>query len=143
MRMVETVSFKTIYRLNRRKNPEREELYLMEFGSDDLEDEFGFGGKYSEKAKLHEVQKIRGIIQQSQVQQISSKGEESNPRYTGYFCPEFILNTSKVADYRIKYVRPHETLILKITEYNQNLFLKGKRDHIQLELILEKKYEEQ
>ena len=35
----------------------------------------------------------------------------------------------------------NETLMLKITEYNPNLFLKGKRDHIQLELILEKKYE--
>ena len=131
------MSFKTIYRLNRRKNKEKEDLILLKKGTSHQKDVFGFG-----EEKFIPIQNIRGIIQNSQVQQISTKGEESNPHYTGYFCPEFIIDTNEVADYRIKYIRPHETLILKIAEYNPNLFLKGKRDHIQLELILEKKYEE-
>ena len=87
------------------------------------------------------VKAIDGIIQQSQIQSIDFKGEESNPIYVGYFLPNFILDTDEIAEYRIKYTRPHEILILKITEYNPNLFLKGERDHIQLKLILEKKYQ--
>lgn len=127
------MSFKTIYRLNRRKD---EKLYLMGLEASSYEDEFGFA-----TSELTELQEIRGIIQRPQTQEIDFKGEESNPHYTGYFLPDFILNTDEIANYRIKYVRPHETLLLKIEEYNPNLFLKGKRDHIQLELILEKKIE--
>lgn len=128
------MSFKTIYKLNERKD---ERTFLMKKGFSGREDALGFS-----KEKLIPIQEIHGVIQRSQPQQISEKGEESNPLYTGYFLPEFILETSEVADYRIKYERPHETIILKIDEYNQNLFLKGKRDHIQLEMILEKKYED-
>ena len=128
------MSFKTIYKLNERKN---ERTFLMKKGFSGREDALGFS-----KEKLIPIQEIHGVIQRSQPQQISEKGEESNPSYTGYFLPEFILETSEVADYRIKYERPHETIILKIDEYNQNLFLKGKRDHIQLKMILEKKYED-
>ena len=131
------MSFKTIYRLNRRQNEYKEDFYLLKRGISHEKDELGFANE-----KFLPVQQIRGIVQKSQMQQIAEKGEESNPLYTGYFCPEFILDTSEVADYRIKYVRPHETLILKIIEYNPNLFLRGKRDHIQMELVLEKKYEE-
>jgi len=109
----------------------------MKQGISDREDELGFS-----KKKYIPVQEIHGVIQKPQEQQIDFKGEESNPMYTGYFLPEFIINTDEVADYRIKYVRPHETLLLKIAEYNPNLFLKGKRDHIQLEMVLEKKYRE-
>lgn len=128
------MSFKTIYRLNRRKD---EKLYLMGLKSSNYEDELGFA-----KTEIAELQEIHGIVQRPQDQEIDFKGEESNPHYTGYFLPDFILETDKIADYRIKYVRPHETLLLKIEEYNPNLFLKGKRDHIQLEMILEKKSEE-
>lgn len=128
------MSFKTIYRLNRRKD---EKLYLMGLKSSNYEDELGFA-----KTEIAELQEIHGVVQRPQGQEIDFKGEESNPHYTGYFLPDFILETDKIADYRIKYVRPHETLLLKIEEYNPNLFLKGKRDHIQLEMILEKKIEE-
>lgn len=127
------MSFKIIYRRNERKD---EEIFLLKKGVSHQEDALGFG-----KENLIPIQKIRGIIQRSQVQEIAEKGEESNPLYTGYFLPDFILETSEIADYRIKYIRPHETILLKINEYNPNLFLKGKRDHIQLELILEKKIE--
>ncbi len=127
------MSFDIIYDLNVRDD---ESLFLMKKSFSYDEDEFGFG-----KEKYFKEKEIHGIIQRSQTQEIGFKGEESNPHFTGYFLPEFILNTSEVANYRIKYIRPHETLILKIQDYNQNLFLEGERDHIQLELILEKKYE--
>lgn len=126
------MSYKTILKKNFRED---EQYFLMKKGLSAKEDEFGFS-----KKKYIPIQEIYGVIQRPQEQEIGFKGEESNPKYTGYFLPEFIINTDEVADYRIKYVRPHETLLLKIAEYNQNLFLKGKRDHIQLELILEKKY---
>ena len=125
------MSFNTIYKKNYRKD---EKLFLLKRGVSTKKNEIGFA-----KSKYVPVQEIRGIIQRPQEQQIDFKGEESNPKYTGYFLPDFILETQEVADYRIKYVRPHETLILKIAEYNPNLFLRGRRDHIQLELILEKK----
>lgn len=128
------MSFKTIYRLNKRKD---EKIYLMGLKLTDYEDELGFAN-----TAFSELQEIRGIIQESQDQEIDFKGEESNPRYTGYFLPDFILETDKIANYRVKYERPHETLLLKIQKYDPNLFLKGKRDHIQLEMILEKKYGE-
>ena len=127
------MSFDIIYDMNVRDD---ESLFLMKKGMSLEEDEFGFG-----KEKYFEEQEIHGIIQRAQTQEIGFKGEESNPHFTGYFLPEFLLNTSEVANYRIRYIRPHETLILKIENYNQNLFLEGERDHIQLELILEKKYE--
>lgn len=128
------MSFKTIYRLNKRKD---EKIYLMGLKLTDYEDELGFAN-----TAFSELQEIRGIIQESQDQEIDFKGEESNPHYTGYFLPDFILETDKIANYRVKYERPHETLLLKIQKYDPNLFLKGKRDHIQLEMILEKKYGE-
>ena len=109
----------------------------MGLKSSNYEDELGFA-----KTEIAELQEIHGVVQRPQGQEIDFKGEESNPHYTGYFLPDFILETDKIADYRIKYVRPHETLLLKIEEDNPNLFLKGKRDHIQLEMILEKKIEE-
>jgi len=126
------MSYKTILKRNFRKD---EKYFLMQKGMSVEEDTFGFS-----KSKYIPVQEIHGVIQRPQEQEIDFKGEESNPHYTGYFLPEFIIDTDKVADYRIKFERPHETLLLKIQEYNPNLFLKGKRDHIQLEMILEKKY---
>ncbi len=128
------MSFKTIYRLNKRKD---EKIFLMGPSKTMYEDELGFA-----KRDFVELWEIDGIIQGNQQQDIDFKGEESNPIYIGYFMPDFIMETDKVADYKIKYKRPHETLILKIAEYNQNLFLKGNRDHIQLKMILEKKYNE-
>ena len=128
------MSFKTIYRKNYRKD---EKFFLLKKGQSHKKDELGFA-----KGKFIPVQEIFGIVQKSQEQEIDFKGEESNPNYTGYFLPDFILDTDEVSEYRIKYERPHETLLLKISDYNQNLFLKGKRDHIQMSLILEKRYED-
>lgn len=127
------MSFKTILRRTYRPD---ESLYLMKLGYTDEEDELGFGEeKYTIQQELH------GIIQQPQELEINFKGQEFNPAYVGYFLPEFELKASELNDYRIKYARPYETLLMKITEYNPNLFLRHNRDHIKLKLILEKKYE--
>lgn len=126
------MSFKTIMRWVNRPD---EQMILMKFNKTEFQDEFGFA-----KETLVEIQEIHGVIQLFQNEEIDFKGEESNPNYTGYFLPEFILETNKLADYRIKYIRPHETQILKISSYNPNRFLRHTRDHIQLQLILEKKY---
>lgn len=128
------MTFKSIMRWVHR--PE-EQTILMKYDNIDSQDEFGFS-----KKKLVEIQEIHGVIQRFQNEEIGFKGEESNPDYTGYFLPEFIIDTDKLADYRIKYIRPHETQILKIKSYNPNLFLRHTRDHIQFQLILEKKYRE-
>lgn len=113
-----------------------EQIILMKFDKTSVQDEFGFA-----KETLIEVQEIHGVIQLFQDEEIDFKGEESNPNYTGYFLPEFIIETNKLADYRIKYIRPYEIQILKISSYNPNRFLRHSRDHIQLQLILEKKYQ--
>lgn len=128
------MSFDIIYKVNKRED---EKIFLMGLDLTDHEDELGFS-----KTEFSQIQEIQGVIQRSQVQEVDFKGEESNPSYTGYFLPDFLLETDNIANYRIKYKRPHETLLLKIKEYNPNLFLKGKRDHIQIEMILEKKYGE-
>ena len=106
--MVAYMSYKTILRKNFRKD---EQYFLMKKGLSDNEDIFGFSEK-----KYIPIQEIHGVIQRPQEQQIDFKGEESNPMYTGYFLPEFIINTDEVADYRIKYVRPHEIILLKIAQ---------------------------
>ena len=126
------MSFKTIMRWVNRPD---EQMILMKFDKTSSQDEFGFATE-----ELTELQEIHGVIQLFQNGEIDFKGEESNPDYTGYFLPEFILETNKLADYRIKYIRPHETQIFKISSYNPNRFLRHTRDHIQLQLILEKKY---
>lgn len=126
------MSFETIMRWVNRPD---EQMILMKFDKTSVQDEFGFA-----KETLVEIQEIHGVIQLFQNEEIDFKGEESNPDYTGYFLPEFIIETNKLADYRIKYIRPHETQILKISSYNPNRFLRHTRDHIQLQLILEKKY---
>ena len=126
------MSFETIMRWVNRPD---EQMILMKFDKTSVQDEFGFA-----KEALVEIQEIHGVIQLFQNEEINFKGEEANPDYTGYFLPEFILETNKLADYRIKYIRPHETQILKISSYNPNRFLRHTIDHIQLKLILEKKY---
>lgn len=131
-RLVALSRFKNI--LKRTQRPD-EHIYLMKLGRINEEDELGFA-----KTGLCCIQELNGLIQAPQKLDIDFKGEESNPDYVGYFMPEFELKTSELPSYRIKYERPYETLLLKITEYNPNLFLRKKRHHIKLKLILEKKH---
>lgn len=107
----------------------------MKLGFSKKKDELGFA-----KEKYIPIQKLNGIIQKPQYMDIDEKGQESNPAYTAYVMPEFNLEANNLNDYRIKYIRPYETMILKIKSYNPNLFLRHKRHHVKLRLILEKKY---
>lgn len=118
----------------KRTNRPDEHIYLMKltFGA---KDELGFP-----KEGYEEVQELRGIIQEPQMLDIDFKGQESNPDYVAYLMPDFNLKAENLNNYRIKYERPHETMILKIVQYDPNLFLRHKRHHIEIHLILEKKY---
>jgi len=125
------MTFKDIYKWTHRPD---EKIILMKFVDSREEDELGFS-----KKEYVDIQEIHGVIQRPQDIEVLMKGVESNPDYVGYFLPEFILKQNEIDDYRIRYERPFETMIMKIDEYNPNLFLRHKRDHIRLKLILEKK----
>ena len=111
-----------------------EKIYLIGKTTLPQKDEFGFA-----KTTYGDIQELTGVIQRDQIIEIAEKGTESEPKYIGYFIPDFMLETSKINEYRIRHERPHETLIMKIVEYNPNLFLEHTRDHIQMTLIVDKK----
>lgn len=140
------MSFESIYRRVKRPN---EEIILCKIqdkqpttsSSIELDelgfpiDELGFA-----ETEMVDIQTLNGIIQNESLLEISEKGEELEPIFDGYFVPDFIIRHSELPNYRIKYIRDFETLLLKITTYNPNLFLGHNRDHIQLTLQLEKKW---
>lgn len=126
--------FKNIYKRTFRSD---EKIFLMKLGLSEKKDELGFA-----KEKYIPIQELQGIIQEPQRLDIDFKGQESNPFYTAYLMPTFNLETENVNDYRIKYERPYETMILKIIQYDPNLFLRHKRHHVEIHLVLEKKYVE-
>lgn len=126
--------FKNILKKTRRYD---ETITLLKKGVSREKNELGFA-----KEKYIPIQKLDGIIQRPQYNDIDDKGQESNPAYTAYIMPTFDLERENLNDYRIKYERPYETMILKINSYNPNLFLRHKKHHVKLRLILEKKYVE-
>lgn len=126
--------FKNILKRTYRKD---ETLTLLKKTNTKEEDELGFS-----KFKYEPVKKLCGIIQKPQYMDVAEKGQESNPAYTAYLIPNFDLEREGLNEYRIKYKRPYETMILKIKSYNPNLFLRHDRHHVKLRLILEKKYNE-
>lgn len=126
--------FKNILKRTRRPD---EKLILLKKGVSRQKDDLGFA-----KEKYIPIQELDGIIQRPQYMEIDDKGQESEPAYTAYVMPTFDLEREDLNDYRIKYKRPYETMILKIKSYNPNLFLRHKRHHVKLRLILEKKYVE-
>ena len=89
-----------------------EKIYLIGKTTLPQKDEFGFA-----QTTYGDIQELTGVIQRDQNIEIAEKGTESEPRYTGYFIP----------------------VIMKIIEYNPNLFLEHTRDHIQMTLIIDKK----
>lgn len=97
-------------------------------------DEFGFA-----RTDFVPVKTLTGIVQDKQTDDIDFKGEESNPLYSIYVLPEFDIQAKDLESYRIQYKRPYETMIMKIIEYNPNLFLRHKRHHVKMKVILEKK----
>lgn len=142
-----TISFRELYRTFNRPN---EHIYLLKktpikhHNHVEL-DEFGFAKTTYDDISIDgkEVCEIKGIIQQPQVIDINEKGVESNPNYILYCFPTIHLKIPEINEYRIKYVKPYETCILKIIEYNPNLFLGGKHKsthhHVKMKLLLEKK----
>ena len=112
-----------------------ETLTLMKLGLSEEKDELGFANE-----AYIPVQKLRGIIQEPQYLDIDFKGQESNPSYVAYLMPDFDLEAEDLNNYRIQYERPYETMLLKIVQYDPNLFLRHKRHHVEIHLVLEKKY---
>lgn len=112
-----------------------EKITLLKLGISEKKDALGFA-----KEKYIPIQTLRGIIQGDQDLDIDESGQESHPGYIAYLMPDFNLERENLNDFRIEYERPYETMILKIISYDPNLFLRHKRHHIKLILILEKKY---
>ena len=112
-----------------------EKIILMKLGISQDKDELGFA-----KEKYVPIQELDGIIQEPQDLDIDFKGQESNPGYIAYLMPNFDLEAEDLNNYRIQYERPYETMLMKIIEYDPNLFLRHNRHHVQMTLILEKKY---
>ena len=97
------------------------------------------------KEQWIDLQELSGVIQHRQRESISNAGQESMLRYgrqgyLGYFIANFELETDKLANYRIKFVRDYEVLYLRIMEYDPNNYLRNKQHHIVLGLIEDKKY---
>lgn len=124
--------FKNILKRTRRPD---EKLILLKKGTLKEKNELGFA-----KETYIPIQELDGIIQKPQFMDIDDKGQESNPAYTAYVMPTFNLEREDLNEYRIEYQRPYEKIILKIKSYNPNLFLRHKRHHVKMRLILEKKY---
>ncbi|MBO5180099.1 MAG: hypothetical protein J6B87_07145 [Clostridia bacterium] len=126
--------FKNIYKRTSRPD---EKIILMKKGVSEHKNDLGFA-----KEKYIPIQELHGIIQGDQDLDIDESGQESHPGYIAYLMPEFNLERENLNDFRIKYERPYETMIMKIMSYDPNLFLRHKRHHITLILLLEKKYVE-
>lgn len=92
------------------------------------------------KEQWQDVLKLEGVIQHRQTEKITESGQESEIKYYGYFSPTFQLNTNKLANFRVKFVRKHETLYLRIIEYDANNFLRNKQHHIVLVMKEDRKY---
>lgn len=120
--------------LKRTRRPD-EKIILLKKGFLEEKNELGFA-----KEEYIPVKELDGVIQEPQMLDIDFKGQESNPAYVAYLMPNFDLEAEDLNEYRIQYERPYETMILKIVQYDPNLFLRHKRHHVEIHLILEKKY---
>lgn len=87
-----------------------------------------------------DIQELHGVIQHRQDEKIDFQGRESSIRYHGIFLPEFKLETDKLSNYRVKFIRNYETLYLFIKEYDPNNYLFDKQHHITLIMDEDKKY---
>ena len=87
-----------------------------------------------------DVQELYGVIQHRQDENIDFQGRESTITYHGIFLPDFKLETDKLSNYRVKFVRNYETLYLFIKEYDPNNYLFDKQHHITLIMDEDKKY---
>lgn len=109
-----------------------------------IKDEVGNIIRKDEVGNLSEewedLQELHGVIQHRQDENIDYQGRESSLRYHGLFIPDFNLETDKLSNYRVKFIRNYETLYLFIKQYDANNYLRGKQSHITLVMDLDKKY---
>lgn len=97
------------------------------------------------KEQWNIVCELQGVIQHRQREDITEAGQESKTRYGrqgyyGYFIANFQLETDKLANYRVKFVRENEIIYFRIMEYDPNNYLRDKNHHVVLGLIEDKKY---
>lgn len=140
------MSFYTLQKIIRRPNEkyflQKRIVYKKEHKQ--LKDEVGNIIRKDEIGNLSEewedVQELHGVIQHRQDESIDYQGRESTLTYHGLFTPDFDLETDKLSNYRVKFVRDYETLYLFIKEYDANNYLRGNQNHITLVMDLDKKY---
>lgn len=87
-----------------------------------------------------DVQELHGVIQHRQDDEADIQGRESSLTYHGLFTPDFELETDKLNNYRIKFIRDYETLYLFIKQYDANNYLRDRQSHITLVMDADKKY---
>lgn len=87
-----------------------------------------------------DIQELHGVIQHRQDDEADIQGRESSLTYHGLFTPDFELETDKLNNYRVKFVRDYETLYLFIKQYDANNYLRGRQSHITLVMDEDKKY---
>lgn len=143
------MSFDSIMRIIKRPNEkyflEQKIQYQKQQKPEILKDEIGNIIRKDAVGNISEtwetVIELEGVIQHRQKEKIAEQGEESIVKYTGYFKPKFALETDKLSNYRVKIVKPNETLHLKILQYDPNNFYRGKQHHIVLVMKEDLKYQ--
>lgn len=109
-----------------------------------LKDEVGNIIRKNEVGNITEewedVQELHGVIQHRQDDNTDYQGRESDLTYHGLFTPDFDLETNKLDNYRVKFIRDYETLYLYIKEYDANNYLRGNQNHITLVMDVDRKY---
>lgn len=135
--LLEYIECQDKYYLQKLIHPINEHKYIKdEIGNIIRKDEVG-----NIAEEWEDIQQLHGTIQNRQQSTVGPQGNESKVRYYGYFTPEFNIQTNHLNDYRIKMVRPYETLYLKIIKYDPNNFLLGEQHHITLIMQEDKKYQ--
>lgn len=145
----ETLSQRVLKRRNEQYILQEKKIYTEYTEEQVIKDEVGNIIKKDPVGNIKEdwvdLQELQGVIQHRQREDISNAGQESMLRYrqqgyVGYFNPTFDLETDKLANYRIKFIRKYETIYLRIYEYDPNNYLRGIQHHIAVGLIEDKKY---
>lgn len=149
------MSFETLYARVLKRNNQQYYLQAKQQYTEQIEpqhvmkDEVGNVVKKDAVGNLKEqwitIQELQGVIQHRQREDITEAGQESKTRYGrqgyyGYFIANFQLETNKLANYRVKFVRDNEIVYFRIMEYDPNNYLRDKNHHVVLGLIEDKKY---
>lgn len=140
------MSYYTLQRILKRPNEQYflQKLITYKKEHHQIKDEIGNIIKKDEVGNISEewedIQELHGVIQHRQDDKTDVQGQESKLTYHGIFTPDFDLETDKLGNYRVKFVRPYETLYLYIKEYDANNYLRQNQSHITLVMDEDKKY---